>query len=141
MTLDKNNNVFLSANFGASGPGGIIEYSNGIAGGLGVNLGFAGGITTDKTGKILPVDKFLPGIDVFKLGFTQPSRKFTISGSNPWYPRFDKTGKDLFVSDQTLGEVHELDYASGASENTFGADWPDGRPQVTGVAVSPAAPW
>lgn len=141
VTVGKTGIVYISANFGASGPGGVIEYANGVQGGLGINLGYAAGITTDKKGNILPIDKFVPGVDVFQPGFVMPSRKLAISNSNPWYPRFDKAGKHLFVSDQFEGEVHELDYATGAQTNTFGASFPFQNKQITGVAVSPPAKW
>lgn len=141
VTVGKTGIIYVSANTGASGPGGVIEDVNGNVGGLGINLGYAAGITTDKKGNILPVDKFVPGVDVFQPGFVTPSRKLAISNSNPWHPRFDKAGKHLFVSDQFEGEVHELDYATGGQVNTFGSGFPFQNKQITGVAVSPPAKW
>ncbi len=134
LALDASNNLYVAYNGYFSG-GFVEKYPPGSANGTdtGISLINVGGISVDKSGDIVLVDRGNNVVDVFLPGSTTPSQ--TISGFQaPNQLAFLGSFKQLVVTDEGAHQIDVFSYPAG----TLLSQSPFLSYQDVGVAVAPA---
>lgn len=134
LALDTSNNLYVAYNGYFSG-GFIEKFAPGSTTGTdsGIVLNNVGGISVDKAGNIVIVDRGNNVVEVFPPGSTMPS--LTISGfQSPNQLAFREGFKEFVVTDEGSHQVDVFAYPAG----TLLSQSPNYSYQNVGVAVAPA---
>jgi hypothetical protein len=134
LALDASNNLYVAYNGYFSG-GYVEKYPPGSTNGTdtGILLSNVGGISVDKSGDIVIVDRGNNVVDVFPPGSTTPSK--TISGFQaPNQLAFLNGFKKFVVTDEGAHQIDVFSYPAG----TLLSQSPALSYQDVGVAVAPA---
>jgi len=139
VALDASNNLYVAFNSAQTGTGQIETFAPGAGctptSNLGINVGFAGGVTFDASGNLLFEDQFV-GVEVYPPGATSPSQ--TIGGfSDPFSMAFGVLQRRLYVGDAGNNAVYNVAYPAGTVAATIPGD---SGGSFLGVALDPAAP-
>jgi hypothetical protein len=141
IDLDASNNLYVAYNQHLSGshtgPGGVYTFAPHSLKrkGLGITVGFAGGISFDGDGNLLIEDQMAAAVDVFPPGARTPSQTIRNGFKEPSSLAFGALQHRLYVGDLIQQNVQDISYPAGKTVHTFG-----GVGYVYGVALSPAAP-
>ncbi|MEO9098252.1 MAG: hypothetical protein ABI346_08745 [Candidatus Baltobacteraceae bacterium] len=139
VALDSANNLYVAFNSATTGTGQVEMFAPGAGctptSNLGINVGFAGGVTFDSSGNLLFEDQFV-GVEVYPPGSTSPSQTFT-GFVDPFSLAFGVLQRRLYVGDAGANSATSLKYPAGTIANVIPGD-PSGL--TLGVGVDPAAP-